>query len=407
MKNIILFDNDFRNNLLPLVFTRPVCELRVGILTVREKWEKRLKGRVSYITQPYLLDKFPIHISSDNYIINGSVLPSDALCASIEKLETNQALLRNGELIAARMSELQLHNLMEENDIDELKGFEMEDTPLIEIVHVWDIFLLNDAEIKNDFALLTHNRTSQPFSKTNQVIGNPNLIFLESGARAECSVFNTKSGPIYLGKDSEVMEGCLLRGSLAVCEEATIKMGAKIYGATTIGPHCKAGGEIGNSVLLGYSNKGHDGYLGNSVLGEWCNLGADTNTSNLKNNYEPVKLWSYDANKFVKTGLQFLGLIMGDHSKCGINTMFNTGTVVGVSANVYGGGYPRNFIPSFSWGGTAGFETYRFEKAFDTAQRVTDRRHITLNEEDEKILKHIFEETAQYRTWEKVKIANT
>jgi UDP-N-acetylglucosamine diphosphorylase/glucosamine-1-phosphate N-acetyltransferase len=292
---------------------------------------------------------------------------------------------------------------MEENDIDELKGFELEDTPLRELIHVWDIFQLNDAEIKNDFALLTHKRTSQPLSKTNQVIGDPNLIFLESGARAECSVFNTKSGPIYLGKDSEVMEGCLLRGSLAVCEEATLKMGAKIYGATTIGPYCKAGGEIGNSVLLGYSNKGHDGYLGNSVLGEWCNLGADTNTSNLKNNYEPVKLWSYDEQKFVKTGLQFLGLIMGDHSKAGINTMFNTGTVVGVSANVYGGGYPRNFIPSFSWGGTAGFETYRFEKAYDTAQRVTDRRHITLTEEDEKILKHIFDETAKFRTWEKIK----
>ncbi|MEO0042598.1 MAG: hypothetical protein RL329_2046 [Bacteroidota bacterium] len=404
MKNIILFDNDLRNHLLPLVFTRPVCELRVGILTLREKWEKHLKARVSHITQPYLSDKFPIHISADNYIIDGSIMPTERLCKLILQLEPNQALLKQGELIAARMSELQLYNLIEENDIDELKGIEVEDTPIREIKHVWDIFQMNDVEIKNDFALLTHNRKSQSLSKTNQVIGDPNLIFLESGAKAEGSIFNTKSGPIYLGKDSEVMEGCLVRGGLALCEESTLKMGAKIYGATTIGPHCKAGGEIGNSVLLGYSNKGHDGYLGNSVLGEWCNLGADTNTSNLKNNYEPVKLWSYDENKFVKTGLQFLGLIMGDHSKSGINTMFNTGTVVGVSANVYGGSYPRNFIPSFSWGGSSGFETYRFEKAYDTAQRVTERRHITLTEEDEQILKHIFNETAQYRTWEKVKI---
>jgi UDP-N-acetylglucosamine diphosphorylase/glucosamine-1-phosphate N-acetyltransferase len=403
MRNIILFDPDCRHQLLPLTYTRPVCELRVGILTIREKWEKMFDGQVSFITQAYLADKYPIEISEDNFVINGSILPTEHLCKSINTLGNNEALTKDGELIAARLDRLQFQKLMEDNDIEELAGFEMEETNYLTISQAWHIFQYNDLALKQDFALLTQGRISAPLSKTNQIIGDANLIFLEEGATVECSILNTQSGPIYVGKNAEIMEGCIVRGGLAMGEGSQLKMGAKIYGATTLGPHCKVGGEVNNSVLMGYSSKAHDGYLGNSVLGEWCNLGADTNTSNLKNTYEEVKLWSYTDNRFARTGLQFLGLIMGDHSKCGINTMFNTGTVVGVSANVFGAGYPRNFIPSFTWGGATHFETYDIKKAFFTAERVLERRKITLSEEDKAILKHIFEYSSQYRTWERAR----
>jgi UDP-N-acetylglucosamine diphosphorylase/glucosamine-1-phosphate N-acetyltransferase len=249
--------------------------------------------------------------------------------------------------------------------------------------------------------LVTEGRTSAPLSKTNQIVGDSTQIFLEHGAVVECSILNTKNGPIYIGKNAEIMEGCIVRGGLALCDNSVLKMGAKIYGATTIGPYSKVGGEVNNVVILGCSNKGHEGYLGNSVIGEWCNIGADTNTSNLKNNYDTVKLWDYTTDTFAKTGLQFLGLIMGDHSKCAINTMFNTGTVVGVSANIFGAGFPRNFVPSFSWGGPAGFETYPFSKAADTANRVLGRRNLSLSQQDFDILKFIFDYSTRYRTWEK------
>jgi UDP-N-acetylglucosamine diphosphorylase/glucosamine-1-phosphate N-acetyltransferase len=277
----------------------------------------------------------------------------------------------------------------------------LEETPFDIINYSWDIFSLNDKTIRNDFEFLTQGRTSSPLSKTNQIVGDASLIFLEEGATVECSILNTQKGPIYIGKNAEIMEGCIIRGPLAMCEHSLLKMGAKIYGATTLGPHCKVGGEVNNTVLFGYSSKAHDGYLGNSVIGEWCNLGADTNTSNLKNTYEEVKLWDYTKNSFGRTGLQFLGLIMGDHSKAGINTMFNTGTVVGVSANVFGAGFPRNFIPSFTWGGPQGYETYDIKKAFYTMERVLARREIDLLEEDRDILKHIYEYSSQYRSWEK------
>lgn len=294
---------------------------------------------------------------------------------------------------------------MEDNDIEELEGFELEQsTKLLAINHVWDIFSFNDSAMRSDFAMLTKGRTSAPLSKTNQLLGDASQLFIEEGATIECSILNTKTGPIYIGKNAEVMEGCVIRGGLALCEGSTLKIGAKIYGATTIGPHSKVGGEVNNSVIIGHSNKAHEGYLGNSVLGEWCNIGADTNTSNLKNNYEPVKLWDYTKDSFVKTGMQFLGLIMGDHSKCAINTMFNTGTVVGVSANIFGAGFPRNFIPSFTWGGTGGLETYPFNKAIDTMERVLARRQMTVSKEDRDILKFIFDFSARYRSWERDKV---
>lgn len=405
MKNLILFDPDTRDQLLPLTYTRPVCALRVGIMTIHEKWEKWLDGKASYITQDYLSDKFPIVISQDNFVINGAVLPDAHICSLIEGLKNNQALLKDGELIAARLDEKQFYNLMEDNDIEELEGFELdEDSKLLIINHLWDIFGFNNDALKSDFEVLTKGRKSAPLSKTNKFLGDESQLFIEEGAVIECSILNAKTGPIYIGKNAEIMEGCMIRGGMSLGEGSVLKMGAKIYGATTIGPYCRVGGEVNNSVLIGHSNKGHEGYLGNSVLGEWCNMGADSNNSNLKNNYDEVKLWNYTKEGFVKTGVQFLGLIMGDHSKCGINTMFNTGTVVGVSANIFGAGYPRNFIPSFTWGGSGGLETYPFAKAVDTASRVISRRQLEVTDADREILKYIFDFSSRYRTWERGKV---
>ncbi|MCG8330782.1 MAG: glucose-1-phosphate thymidylyltransferase, partial [Chitinophagales bacterium] len=354
MSRIILFDNEVRDHLLPLTYTRPVCELRVGILTIREKWERWLNMPVSYITQDYLAEKYPIDHSNVNYIINGSVLPSPQLVRLIQQMELNEAYLQGEELIVAKLDEEQIENLIKDDDIGELQGFDLEGTEFLKINHLWDLYKINDQAIREDFELITKGRTSQALSDTNQLIGSPDDLFIEEGAIVEGSILNTKKGPIYIGAKAEIMEGCMIRGSFALGEHTVIKMGAKIYGATTIGPFSKVGGEINNSVILGYTNKGHDGYLGNSVLGEWCNIGADTNISNLKNNYDEIKLWNYPARSFVKTGQQFCGLIMGDHSKTGINTMINTGTIIGVSCNVFGEGFPRNFIPSFTWGGKQG-----------------------------------------------------
>ncbi len=398
--NIILFDNDARERLLPLTYTRPVCELRVGILTIREKWERHLDGEASYITQDYLSDKYDIKIAELNYIINGSVLPSDELAAIVKGLRINQALLYNEELIAAKLDKTQFEYLMDKDEAEEMEGFDLQDIPFLKINDLHDIFSLNDAAMRDDFKLLTKGRESQPIPESNRVVA-PENIFLEEGASVECSILNASTGPIYIGKNAQIMEGCAIRGGFAMCENSILKMGAKIYGATTLGPWCKVGGEVNNSVLLANSNKGHEGFLGNSVLGEWCNIGADTNNSNLKNNYAEVKLWNYATERFEPTGKQFCGLVLGDHTKCGINTMFNTGTVVGVSANIYGGGFPRNFVPSFAWGGAAGMTTYRTAKAFETAERVMERRGKELTPEERLILLRVFEDSAKFRRWEK------
>ncbi len=400
MKNVILFDNEVWDNLLPLTYTRPVGELRVGILTIREKWEKWAETKVSFITQEHLSQKYPMTIEADNIVINGSLLPLPGICKLIEQLELNEALLHNDELIAARLNEAQFNSLIQDQEIEELQGFDIGDTPLLKINNLWDIFSNNDQAIKIDFEALTKKRTSQPLSDTNRVTA-PENIFLEPGAIVEHATLNASKGPIYIGKDAEIMEGCIIRGPLAMNEKSILKMGAKIYGATTLGPYCKVGGEVNNVVFTGYSNKGHDGFLGNSVIGEWCNLGADTNASNMKNNYSEVKLWNYGTQRFGKTGLQFCGLIMGDHAKCGINTMFNTGTVIGVSANIFGGGYPRNFIPSFSWGGDQKYTTYTLAKALDTARIMMKRRDKELTEIDQQILQNVFETDQAYRSWEK------
>jgi UDP-N-acetylglucosamine diphosphorylase/glucosamine-1-phosphate N-acetyltransferase len=377
-------------------------ELRLGILTLREKWERHLRANVSYITQEYLQEKYPIRVERENLIVNSGILPNETLCQHIRKMRMNEALLHQGELVAARLDEAQFEALIEDESVRELEGTEIDKTiPLVQIKRLWDLFMLNEQAIAADFDLLTKNKTSKAISPSNRILGTQQ-VFLEEGVKMECCTLNASAGPIYIGRNAEVMEGSMLRGPVSIGEGATIKMGTRIYGPTTIGPLCKVGGEISRSNLLANSNKGHEGYLGDSVLGEWCNIGADTNNSNLKNNYSEVKLWDYVDERFVKTGMQFCGLVMGDHAKCGINTMFNTGTVIGVFANIFGAGYPRNFIPDFSWGGVeAGYRTYRFADACDTAARVLERRNKEFTELDKAILFHIYDQTVKYRSWEK------
>ena len=390
--NYILFDGDVRNSLLPFTYTRPVADIRIGILTIREKWEKYLGLTTTTITEEYLEDKYPMVEMEENIMINASFLPTKELIDNIKSLSKNQAIFKGEQVIAFFTSETQ-----EEVTFDSYEQIEFNED-IIQVKNTWDIFSLNDKAIQTDFDLLTEDRTSQPIPEGVQVINKEN-IFIEEGAIVLLSSLNASNGPIYIGKDAEIMEGCSVRGPFAMCEHSVLKMGTKIYGATTLGPYCKVGGEVNNSVLFGYSSKGHEGFLGNSVLGEWCNVGADTNTSNLKNNYAEVKLWNYETGRFSKTGLQFCGLMMGDHSKCGINTMFNTGTVVGVSANIFGSGFPSNFVPSFSWGGASGFTVYQINKVFEVAEVVMKRRGLELSDQDKKILEHVFEETSKNRNF--------
>ena len=388
--NYILFDSDVRNSLLPFTYTRPVADIRIGVLTIREKWEKFLGFTTTSITEEYLEAKYPMVELEENVLINASFLPTKSLVEQVRNLSENQAIFKGEEVIAFFTSDTQ-----EDVDFTLYKQIECSGD-VLQLKNTWDIFSLNDKAIKADYDLITQGRTSAPIPEGVHAINKEN-IFIEEGATISFSSLNASTGPIYIGKDSEIMEGCLVRGPFALCEYSILKMGAKIYGATTVGPYCKVGGEVNNSVLFGFSSKGHEGFLGNSVLGEWCNVGADTNTSNLKNNYAEVKLWDYHKERFTNTGLQFCGLMMGDHSKCGINTMFNTGTVIGVSANIFGSGFPRNFIPSFSWGGAAGFTTYQLNKVIEVAKVVMKRRELEWSEIDEKILQHVFDETAKNR----------
>ena len=390
--NYILFDGDVRNALLPFTYTRPVADIRIGILTIREKWELHLGLTTTTITEEYLEEKYPMVEMEENILINASFCPTESLIEKVKNLSKDEAIFKGDDVIAFYTSDSQ-----EEVNFDEYTQIEF-DEDLIQVKNTWDIFSLNDKAIQEDFNLITEGRESQPIPEGTRCINKEN-IFIEEGAEITFATLNASSGPIYIGKDAVILENSAVKGPFAMCEHAVLKMGAKIYGGTTLGPYCKVGGEVGNSVLFGYSSKGHDGYLGNAVLGEWCNLGADTNNSNLKNNYAEVKLWNYETGRFAKTGLQFCGLMMGDHSKCGINTMFNTGTVVGVSANIFGSGFPRNFVPSFSWGGASGFTEYKTNKVFEVAEVVMKRRDIVFDEIDQKILEHVFEETKQYRNY--------
>jgi len=388
--NYILFDGAVRNQLLPFTFTRPVADIRIGILTIREKWEKFLGSTTTTVTEEYLSDKFPMVEMEQNVLINASFCPSENLVLLIKNLQENQAIFYNDQPLAFYAKEDQ------EIDFDAFTITQYADDDVLRIENTWDIFEKNHQAIKRDYDVLTQGRTSEAIPQTT-IAFNPEHIFIEKGAKVMCASLNATDGPIYIGEDTVLMEGATIQGPFALCEHSSVKMGAKIYGGTTIGPHCKVGGEVANSVMMGFSNKGHDGYMGNSVLGHWCNLGADTNTSNLKNNYAQVRLWDYDTERFAKTGTQFCGLMMGDHSKCGINTMFNTGTVVGVSANIFGAGYPRNFIPSFTWGGSSGMETYNTTKAFEVAAVVMARRGLEFDTQEEAILNEVFEISKQWR----------
>ncbi|MDX9906449.1 MAG: GlmU family protein [Bacteroidales bacterium] len=389
--NFILFDNFRRSNLFPLTYLRPVADIRAGILTIREKWEKYLGQKTSTLTESYLRKKFPVVREEDNIMINGSVCPNKQLLEEIHSLKTGEVLFQGDAIIAMRLHAVELEKLDDEH-IDDVNMVESK-SDILKITHTWDIFSQNDRAIREDFELLTHGRSSGPVSRSNQVIGDE--IFIEKNAKVECCILNSSTGPIYIGEDAEIMEGSLIRGPFGLGAHATVKMGAKIYGPTTIGPHCKVGGEINNSVFFGFSNKAHDGFMGQSVIGEWCNIGADTNTSNLKNTYETIKLWNYADQTFVETGLQFCGLIMGDHSKCGINTMFNTGTVVGINSNIFGSGYQRNFIPSFSWGGPSGIKSYHIDRAVSVARKVYQRRGLEFDQTEEDILRDVYNLTKE------------
>lgn len=396
MTNILLFDDPaIRGSLLPFTFTRPVADIRVGILKISEKWNKYTGAKISFLTQEYLQKKFPRSIEKA-LAVNGSWLPDAQALQALNSLKEDQALYFGKVFLAGYIGETE-KNL----------SFAAEKTPVqlsfepVLLQKTWQIFQFNGSEIKKDFSLLTKGRTSQPVNDPYSIVYGADQVFIEEGVKIKAAVLNAESGPIYIGKNTEIQEGSLIRGPFALCEGSTVNMGAKLRGDTTVGPFSKVGGEISNSVIFGYSNKGHEGFLGNSVLGEWCNLGADTNTSNLKNNYAPVKLWDYTRGGFANTGLQFCGLMMGDHSKCGINTMFNTGTVVGVGANIFGDGFPRNFIPSFSWGGAAGFSTFTMVKFEETAKAVFGRRGLEWTPAEKEILDKVFELTKSYRIWDK------
>lgn len=394
--NYILFDDNRWQDLRPLTLTRPVADIRIGILTIKEKWEKYLGTQCSFKTQKYLESKFKITLADDNILINGGILPTPELVERIKALQPNEALCKNGTLIAIRVSG-GYAAVFDEESLDTVVNNEY-NGDYLEILFPWDIFTYNGPAIIADFALITAGRASQPLGDTNRALC-PENIFIEEGAVVQFAILNASTGPIYIGKDAEIMENSVVRGPFALCEHAGLKLATKIYGPTTVGPHSRVGGEVNNSVIQAYSNKGHDGFLGNSVIGEWCNLGADTNNSNLKNNYGKVKMWSYTKRHMVDTGLQFCGLIMGDHSKCAINTSFNTGTVVGVCANIFGAGFPRNFIPSFSWGGANGLTTFILPKAYEVAERVMSRRNMILSNDDRIILEHVFIDTEDFRNF--------
>jgi len=390
--NLILFDDpDIRINLLPFTFTRPVGSIRVGILTIAEKWEKWLDLKASFKTEAYLEKKFPFTSTADNLLINGAMCPDNSLAATLKALPDGYFLVKDKLLLAARNPGAAMNN---RNTIE----YPQE---LTVIDKTWKIFRENGAQLRMDFKLITLGRKSEGIRDKNTAVYGEENIFVEEGVSIRGAILNAENGPIYLGKNSIIQEGAMIRGAFALCENSHVNMGAKVRGDVTVGPSSKVGGEVSNSVIFGYSNKSHDGFLGNSVLGEWCNIGADTNTSNLKNNYDTIKLWNHAEQTFTNTGLQFCGLMMGDHSKCSINTMFNTATVVDVCSNIFGPGFPRNYVPSFAWGGSHGFITFQLEKALETADRVMSRRNVVMNDVDKDILLHVFKMTAPGRVWEK------
>jgi len=388
--NYILFDDYARNNLLPLTFTRPVADLLTGILTIRQKWEFYLKSETSSLTEDYLSEKYPLVKGAHNILINGSILPNQRLADSILKLKPNQALLGNDTIIALHVMGENLDKIGE-GDTEGIEELEVK-AEFTKINYAWDLFSHNARCIADDFAMITKGRKSAPISKSNRVIASEN-IFVEEGAIFENCNLNASEGPIYIGKHAQIWEGASLRGPVSIGDYAVVKMNSIIYPGTTIGAHAKAGGEIENTIIMAYSNKPHLGYLGHSIIGEWCNIAAGTNVANLNNTYKSVKMWNYTQARFIDTGLQFCGLVMGDHSKTGINTSFNTGSVVGVSSNVFGHGFQRNFVSSFMWGGPGGYAGYDILKAIETAGEMFKRRTILFSNIEKEILGKIYELT--------------
>ncbi len=388
--NYILFDDYSRNNLLPLTFTRPVCDLQFGILSIREKWERVLNTTTSTLTEDYLGEKFPIVKGNNNILINGSISPSSELLKLIGTLKANQALVSKDSIVALHVSGDDLEKIGE----GDTEGIEeiMIDIPLLKLNYPWDIVSGSQAAIEYDYELLTNGRKSMPIPPHVRVV-NPERIFIEQGAIVDNAILNASEGPIYIGPGARVMDGAMIRGAFGMAEGSTVKMGAVVYGPTAIGSYAKIGGEVENSILFAYSNKPHPGYLGHSVIGQWCNLASGTTVANLNNTYRTVRAWNYTQQKFIDTGMQFLGLIMGDHSKTGILTMFNTGTIVGVNSNVFGSGYQRNFVPSFVWGGTGGYTSFDIKKALETASYVYKRRDYDLDAVERKLLTSVYEIT--------------
>lgn len=397
---IILFDApEVRENLLPMSFTRPVADFRVGITTIRQKWETVIAGDYSYLTADYLSEKYAMAESAtgDNLFVAGHIIPDygETFREAVLSLRQGEALAYKGETVAYR------------GDVPSFKAGKFAaakewEGELTAIHYVYDVFLNNGAQIEKDFAIIDKS-DNQPLSGTNILIGDAvdasgrSMLYIAPGATVEGAIINVKNGPVYIGPEAEVMGGCCLRGPIALCEHSVFNMGTKVYPATTVGPWSKMGGELNNAVVFGYSNKAHDGFLGNAVIGEWCNLGADCVASNLKNDYSKVRVWNYPTHRFQRTDLQFCGLIMGDHSKAGINTMFNTATVVGVGCNIHGSGFPRTFIPSFSEGGAAGFNDVQLSKFFDIAERAMARRHKQLTEADRRIFEEIYRIADTYK----------
>ena len=375
------------SRMLPLTYTKPVSELRVGIFKIREKWEKKLNCSSFFKSQDYLKAKYKTTSNLSLHLLGG-LLPNEELIERVQELQINQCLTFRDQLLACWL------NNGEAFEKGNRKAIEVSTAQMVH--YPWDIFCLNSQQIRIDFAMLSGGkRLTDPHTIT---YGHD--IFIEEGAQIKATVLNSETGPIYIGKNAKVQEGSLIQGPFALCEGAELKMGAKIRRGTTIGPHSKVGGEVSNAVIQGFSNKAHDGFLGNAVIGEWCNLGADTNNSNLKNTYTSIKMWDYESKQFMDTGHQLCGVILGDHSKCGINTMFNSGTTLGVSTNIFGAGFLPKFIPSFAWGGADGFSTYQLEKAFETAHCVVSRKEQSLTKEDLDILTHIFKNTRPFRFWE-------
>ncbi len=394
--NLILFDSiTARRKLLPFTYTRPIAEIRVGVLTIADKWRKHLDSELSYLTEEYLAKKYTVKFKEQNLYISGNLCPDKMVLKAIQHLKPNHKLVKEGILLASLEGKTEYRLIGEGCEEVEFDG----DVTLI--TQNWHIFKQNGAQIRADYELITKGRVSQPVNDPYTRIYNQESIFIEEGATIKDATLNAENGPIYIGKEASIEEGAIIRGPFAICHNSTVNTNARMRGDITIGPWSKVGGEVSNSIIFGFSNKGHDGFLGNSVVGEWCNIGADTNTSNLKNNYDLIKVWDYDKGSFMSTGEQFCGLMMGDHSKCGINTMFNTGTIVGVAANIFGAGFPRTFIPSFAWGGPAGFATFKLPKVYKMAEVSMRRRHGNFNEVEKEILSTIFELETQYRTWEK------